>query len=121
MSARYVPCQASDVPGGVRFDSPARHQGQIVEVEYGGFELASHDSGAPYRRQRDRSIAGDPWAYERTPDARDELVRVEYYVDPGPAPSSLTQAAPQRRLSEPMTRTDALAQVATTVGARIVS
>lgn len=54
----YVPCAAQDVPGDVRFDVPARHQGQIVEVAYGGYGRHAHDEGDLYKRIVDRSAYG---------------------------------------------------------------
>jgi hypothetical protein len=55
MSKRYIECRESDIPAGVRFDVPRRHQGQIVEVAFGGFDRAEHDHGDPYKRITDRS------------------------------------------------------------------
>ncbi len=46
----YVACSEKDVPGNVRFDVPAYHQGRMVEVAYGGFGRAAHDYGDPFKR-----------------------------------------------------------------------
>lgn len=52
----YVECKESDIPSFVRWDVPARNQGQIVEVAYGAIGLAREaDVGDPYKRVVDRS------------------------------------------------------------------
>ena len=53
--AKYTQINESDVPSGVRFDVPRRHQGQIIEVAYGGWGRYEHDDGAEYKREIDRS------------------------------------------------------------------
>lgn len=60
----YIRCEQSQVPRGVRYDAPRHLQGQIVLVEYGGFERAAHDDGAPYKRVCDTS-EGRTWTYYR--------------------------------------------------------
>jgi hypothetical protein len=52
---KYVPRSPSDIPAGVRFDVPQRHQGHIVEVAFGGFDRGTHDDGDPYMRVHDQS------------------------------------------------------------------
>lgn len=52
----YIPCNVSDIPSGVRFDTPRVNQGQIVTTSYGGFDRSEHDHGDPYMRIAD---AGD--------------------------------------------------------------
>ena len=52
---KYIPCSRADIPANVRFDTPRRNMGQIVEVSYGGFGAAEHDDGDPYMRVTDRS------------------------------------------------------------------
>lgn len=57
MTTEYVRVSASEIPAGVRWDTPGRHQGQIVEVSYAD-ERSSPvpaDDGASYKRIRDRS------------------------------------------------------------------
>jgi len=61
MSSKYTKCKKADVPGGVRFDIPLHCQGQIVEVEYGGFGRYVHGDGAPYKRVTDRSDGTVEW------------------------------------------------------------
>ena len=53
--ASYVPCSPADVPGGIRWDVPRRHQGQIVTVSYGDFCADEADIGAPFKRIHDAS------------------------------------------------------------------
>jgi len=48
----YIRIPASQVPEGVRFDVPARNQGQHTEVAYGGFGRAAHCEGDKYKRVR---------------------------------------------------------------------
>ena len=55
MSYKYIECASSVVPASIRFDVPRRHDGQIVEIAYGGFDRAAHDEGDPYKRVTDRS------------------------------------------------------------------
>lgn len=54
----YQQVQANEVPEGIRFDVPARNQGQIIEVAYGDrMELkAENDAGAPWKRVTDTSL-----------------------------------------------------------------
>lgn len=54
---KYTETPAASVPNTVRFDTPARFQGQIVEVAYGGNSRHEHDDGAPWKRVIDRSLA----------------------------------------------------------------
>ena len=63
MATKYTECSERDVPAGVRFDTPRRHQGQAVEVQYGGFERAEHDSGAPWKRIVERALGGKATYY----------------------------------------------------------
>lgn len=51
----YIPCNESDIPSGVRFDTPRINQGQMVTESYGGFDRSEHDYGAPYMRITDAS------------------------------------------------------------------
>lgn len=48
-----------NIPAGTRWDTPGRHQGQTVEVAYGGTDRqrAVWDTDAPYKRTIDRSVA----------------------------------------------------------------
>lgn len=64
-SKTYVQCQQADIPAGVRFHVPQRHQGQSIEVAYGGFDRAEHDEGDPYMRVLDRSIGPQAITYYR--------------------------------------------------------
>lgn len=59
----YVPCDPTTIPAGVRFDVPARCDGQMVEIAYGGFDRAAHDRGDPYKRVHDRSVGGGTTYY----------------------------------------------------------
>lgn len=59
----YMPCDERDVPSNVRFDCPARCQGQIVLVEYGGFGSSCMDVGDPYKRVKDQSEGWAAWRY----------------------------------------------------------
>ena len=65
MANNYIACSASDIPDRVRFDVPRRHQGQIVEIAYGGFSRYEHDHGDPYMRRLDRSIGPNAHEYFR--------------------------------------------------------
>jgi len=56
---RYSLIPESAIPAGVRFDTPRRNQGQIVEYSFGGFSRAEHDDGAPYMRVTDASLRAD--------------------------------------------------------------
>lgn len=59
--AKYREINADQIPANIRFDVPARFQGQVIEFAYGGTGRYEHDSGAPYRRVTDYSIAaGQP-------------------------------------------------------------
>lgn len=51
----YIQVSESAVPGDVRFDVPRRHQGQMVEIAYGGHCRSEHDDGDMYRRVTDRA------------------------------------------------------------------
>ena len=78
----YVPIPGRDVPITVRFDTPGRHQGQIIEVAYGevttGRASAEHDHGATYRRVLDRSTGAVEYA-KRTDDP--EAQRARFALD----------------------------------------
>lgn len=52
----YVTCSKGEIPSGVRFDVPARFQGQIVETAFGGFGRSENDYGDEYRRVTDQSM-----------------------------------------------------------------
>lgn len=62
---KYIKCRESDVPDNVRFDTPRRHQGQIIEIQYGGFSRYEHDEGDPYKRVIDHSVGGSKTYYRR--------------------------------------------------------
>lgn len=51
----WWPILRSEIPAGVRFDTPRRNQGQIVEVSYGDFGASEADDDAPYMRVYDHS------------------------------------------------------------------
>lgn len=51
----YTQISEESVPGDVRFDVPRRHQGQMVEIAYGGHCRSEHDEGDMYRRVTDRA------------------------------------------------------------------
>jgi len=51
----YTPCDAADVPAGVRFDTPRIHQGQICTTSYGTFGRSEADRGSPYMTHSDAS------------------------------------------------------------------
>jgi len=53
--AAYQPISRAEVPLDVRFDVPRQHQGQMVEVAFGGFDRGEHGDGDPYKRIVDRS------------------------------------------------------------------
>jgi cation transport regulator ChaB len=57
-SVDYQPITADQVPDDIRFDVPARNQGQIFEVAYGDSDRYKDeaDRGAPYMRETDRSF-----------------------------------------------------------------
>lgn len=55
MTTKYAKISEQDVPAGVRFDVPARHQGQMKEVAYGGTRRDVHDEGDEYKCVTDRS------------------------------------------------------------------
>lgn len=52
-TTKYVQCDERQIPGDVRFDVPRRHQGQTVEIAYGGNSRYEHDEGAPFKRVTD--------------------------------------------------------------------
>lgn len=57
----YEPIAASDVPFGLRWNTPLRNQGQTIEVSFadvGG--MGDADEGAAYRRTIDRSEPPSP-------------------------------------------------------------
>lgn len=51
----YVRCQESEIPIGIRWDTPRHNQGQMVEVSYGTFGRGEAGSGDPYKRIEDRT------------------------------------------------------------------
>lgn len=58
----YVEVQSSEVPAGLRWDVPARNQGQIVEVAYAAWPWTAAEAGHGDEWQRvfdasDRSLA----------------------------------------------------------------
>lgn len=52
---KYTEISKSEVPVGVRFDTPRRNQGQIVTERYGGFGRYENDHGDPYMMIHDAS------------------------------------------------------------------
>ena len=81
---KYVPCLKTDIPAGMRFDVPDRHQGQIIEVAYGGFGSSEIDDGvggAVYKRVTDRGVRPDHPEYAMyyrrlNPELVEELARI---------------------------------------------
>lgn len=67
--ARYIECERSEIPEGVRFDVPRHLQGQHVEVAYGDFGRAEHAEGDLYKRVHDRSVGPAAVTYYRRVDA----------------------------------------------------
>jgi hypothetical protein len=59
----YVAIPAAALPPGVRFDVPPQHQGQHIEVAYGGFARHAHCHGDLYKRVHDRSLGPDAVTY----------------------------------------------------------
>lgn len=57
MSVKYIEIPAAQVPEDIRWDVPARNQGQIVEVAYGDHRRYGSEAnhGAPYKRVTDHS------------------------------------------------------------------
>jgi len=57
MARTYVTIPASAIPTNVRWDVPARNQGQIVEVAYAEAVKSPYEAGygSTYRRTTDRS------------------------------------------------------------------
>lgn len=57
MTQRYVEIKASEVPGGLRWDTPARNMGQIVTVSYADAKPFAGEAGpgSLYRRTFDAS------------------------------------------------------------------
>lgn len=51
----WWPIPGWEIPDGVRFDTPGRNQGQIVEVAYGDFGRGEASDDSPYMRILDRS------------------------------------------------------------------
>lgn len=53
---RFVRCEESEIPD-VRWDTPRRHQGQIVEVSYASWPRSSREADVldPYKRVIDHS------------------------------------------------------------------
>lgn len=62
----WWPIPSWEVPEGVRFDTPRRNQGQIVEVSFGTFDRAEADSIDPYMAVTDHSD-GSHRTYKRRP------------------------------------------------------
>jgi hypothetical protein len=60
----WLPIPSWEVPEGVRFDTPRRNQGQIVEVAYGTLGRAEAGSCDPYMEVIDRS-SGERRTYRR--------------------------------------------------------
>ena len=55
MKHTYIECRYVTIPADVRFDTPTRNQGQMIEVSYGGFCRSEHDDGDIYKRVVDRT------------------------------------------------------------------
>lgn len=53
--AEWWPIPSWEVPAEIRFDVPARNQGQIVEVSYGTFDRGEAGSADPYMQVHDHS------------------------------------------------------------------
>lgn len=53
--SKYIQCRETDIPAGVRFDTPRHLAGQIIEVSYGTFGRHEACSGDPWKRVTDRS------------------------------------------------------------------
>jgi len=51
----WWPIPSWEVPEAVRFDTPRRNQGQIVQVSFGTFGAAEADTVDPYMRVTDHS------------------------------------------------------------------
>lgn len=66
---QYIQIDESQLPDNVRFDVPRRHQGQMIEVAYGGFDRSEHDVGDLYKRERDLSTGGFKARYFKRVDA----------------------------------------------------
>lgn len=60
----WWPIPSWEVPVGVRFDTPGRNQGQIVEVSFGTFGRSEAGSTDPYMNVTDRSD-GSSRTYKR--------------------------------------------------------
>lgn len=56
MTHRYNPIAEKHVPDGLRFDVPAPHAGQIVEVAYAAWPPSRYEAGdgARFKRVHDR-------------------------------------------------------------------
>lgn len=65
MATAYVEVRESELPPGVRFDTPPQNQGQVIEVSYGGFARHCHCDGDPYKRVHDRSVGPRGVTYYR--------------------------------------------------------
>lgn len=63
----YVEISASQVPPDLRWDTPRRHAGQPIEVQYGAAEWSMDlaCNGAPYKRIVDRSVGPSAISYYR--------------------------------------------------------
>jgi hypothetical protein len=63
----YVGISASQVPAGMRWDTPPQHAGQPIEVQYGVLERSADlaCNGAPYKRIVDRSVGPCAVSYYR--------------------------------------------------------
>lgn len=58
MAHRYVKISKSQVPAGVRFDTPRWNAGQIIEVQYGTHSRYEAGDGDPWKRVIDHSVGG---------------------------------------------------------------
>lgn len=61
---KYIPTTADEIPADVRWEVPARNQGQMVEVAYaspGSRYCADH--GDKYQRVLDRSVGPAAFRY----------------------------------------------------------
>lgn len=67
MGRVYETCRETDVPSGLRWDTPQRHQGQAIEVQYGvpQQERSEADVGDAWRRVIDRSVGPGAITYYR--------------------------------------------------------
>ena len=106
----YTKIDKSQIPAGVRFDTPRRNQGQIVEVSYGTFGRYEAGAGDPYKRCIDHSEGGLATAsYYRRIETRAYTFTI---FDDNPDTSSGTAWPTHTRVAlEADSDTDALAAV----------